>query len=110
MKRKIKVNDRVINLGLLPTFTGQKNCFFFYLTTLKFIILCSVSERKMLKNLKTRPSYLEKTYFQITLINKASVIILSKGESPGEIFTQKLISHTPYSKMAATQDGLGRVA
>ena len=36
-------------LRLLPTFRGQKNRFFFYLTKFKFVILSSVSKRKTLK-------------------------------------------------------------
>ena len=36
-------------LRLLPTFRGQKNRFFFYLTKFKFVILSSVSNGKTLK-------------------------------------------------------------
>ena len=72
-----------------PTFTGQKNRFFCYLTIFKFVILSSVFQKKNIRNLKTRPSYLEKTYFQIKLINYKGVIILSTGETPGEMFAAK---------------------
>ena len=51
----------------------------------KSVILSSVSKKKI-KNLKKRPSYLEKTYFQIKFINCEGVINLSTDETPGEIF------------------------
>ena len=42
------------SLRLLPTFRGQKNRFFFFLTKFEFIILSIVSKRKILKNSKSR--------------------------------------------------------
>ena len=41
-------------LRCLPTFRGKKNRFLFYLTKFKFIILSSVSKRKILKISKSR--------------------------------------------------------
>ena len=48
------ISDEILLLRLLPTFRGQKNRFFFYLTKFEFIILSIVSKRKILKNSKSR--------------------------------------------------------
>ena len=93
LRCKIKIEMLHLNLTvaanpsfrLLPTFRGQKNHFFLYLTKFQFVILSSVSKRKTFKKLKKPPNYLEKTYFQIKLINYEGVI-LSTGKTPGEIF------------------------
>ena len=67
----------------------KKSGSFLNLTEFKSVILSSVCKKKNVKNLKKRPSYLEKRYFQIKLINYEGVIILSTGETPWGNFRGK---------------------
>ena len=51
-------------LRLLPTFRGQKDLFFFYVTKFKFVILSSVSKRKTLKISKSHGVISKKRIFK----------------------------------------------
>ena len=76
----------LLRLRLLPTFRGQKNRFFLFFDKIWVYHFIYCFQKKNFKKFKKPPSYLEKTYFQIKLINYEGVIILSTGETPGEFF------------------------
>ena len=85
----------ILELRLLPTFRGQKNRFSFYLTKFKSVNLSNVYKAKILKISKSgRIIQKEKKKIQIKLINCEGVIILSTGETSGEIFAAK--AHRSY--------------
>ena len=76
----------IVPLRLLPTFRGQKNQFFFYLTKLNLNILPNFSIKKTSETFESTRVIYKKRIFKKKLVNQVGVIISDLDESHGGIF------------------------
>ena len=95
---RVYERGRALNndLRLLPTFRGQKKCFFFFIwQNLSQLFYLAFTKEKYKKSQK-RAELFRKNVFS-NKVNK--VIILSTGKTPGEIFAAN--AHRSYFTLFA---------